>query len=279
MLRRLFPLLLLLALSAAVRAREAPASDYVSPYRVEFSFSEEELIGDLLRGPRSDWRTYADVPFRDWYDASNHRRWGYWGPRVRHFPPPNSATTRPPQWARERVIATGLRYVGIGYQHRHLPHWDPPADWPRAPNQTTTGPGIDCSNFTGFVYNLALGLLPNTSIRGQAEMTEVLGPGPGRRTRVQRIELPRDYEEFPRVLRTADLLFIRNRQGQVSHVVLWVGEIGRSPDDRPLVLDSTGPAHRDADGARIPDGVQLRPFGPRSWYFNNASHALRLIPD
>jgi hypothetical protein len=277
MLRRLLSLLLLLTLANA--ARSQPDADYVSPYRVEFSFPEEDLIGDLLRGPRSDWRTYSEAPFRDWYDRANHRRWGYWGPRMRHLPPPNSASTRPAQWARERVIATGLRYVGFGYQHRHLPDWDPPADWPRAPNQTNNAKGVDCSNFTGFVYNLALGLLPDTSIRGQAEMTSVRGPGPGRSTRVQRIELPRDHEDFPRVLRSADLLFIKNRQGNISHVVLWVGDIGRSPDDRPLILDSTGPTHRDADGARIPDGVQLRPFGPRSWYFANASHALRLIPD
>lgn len=270
-------LLLTLAVLLASALHAEPA--YSSPYRVEFTFSDAELIPDLLSGPRADSRTHADVPYRDWYDPANQRRWGYWGPPMRHFPAPANLSSRPPRWQRERVIAAGLRYVGYGYEHHHVPDWEPPADWPRAPGQEASGKGLDCSNFTGFAYNLALGLLPDTSIGGQSRMTEVKGPGPGRTTRVQRIELPKDHADFPKVLRTADLLFIKNRSGAVSHVVLWVGDIGRSPDDRPLVLDSTGPGHRAAGGDRIPDGIHLRPFGPRSWYFTNASHALRLLPD
>jgi hypothetical protein len=280
MIRRLLLGLALLAPSLGAQTRPAATPAYESPYHVKFTWTDEELVPDLLRGPRADGKDHANVPFSEWYDRSNQRRWGYWGPGMKHFPAPALASGKSPRWLRERVLATGLRYVGYGYEHHHVPDWDPPDDWPLPPGlEGPSGKGLDCSNFTGFVYNLALGLLPNTDIGQQALMTEVKGPGPGRSTRVQRIELPKDFDDYPRTLRTADLLFIKNNRGRVSHVVLWVGSVGRSPKDHPLVLDSTGGAHRDASGEAIPDGIHLRPFTPRSWYFNNASHAIRLIPD
>ena len=268
--------LLWVALAGLVAAQPA----YQSPYDVKFSFSEEELIGDLLRGPRSDWKDYAAVPYRQWQDPVNQARWGSWGPPMKHFNAPAGMAQRSAQWLRERVIATGLRYAGYSYQHHHVPDWEPPADWPRHPEQKTPrGRGVDCSNFTGFVYNLALGILPSTGIRQQSEMTEAEGPGPGRRVPVKRIELPASYADFPQTLRTGDLLFVKSTKGSVSHVVLWVGHIGQSPDGVPLILDSTGSGARDAKGVTIPDGVQLRPFKPTVWYFTQASHALRLIPE
>ena len=121
------------ALLGAAQAQNA----YKSPYSVKFSFPEEELIGDLLKGPRSDWKDHATVPFRDWYNPSNQTRWGYWGPAMRHFNPPAGLTKKTPQWSRERVIATGMRFIGYSYQHHHVPDWEPPADWPRDPEQKT----------------------------------------------------------------------------------------------------------------------------------------------
>ncbi len=50
-----------------------------------------------------------------------------------------------------------------------------------------------------------------------------------------------------------------------------------SPDGTPLVLDSTGTGHKDANGVAIPDGVHLRPFTADSWYFKSMSHALRYL--
>jgi hypothetical protein len=82
-----------------------------------------------------------------------------------------------------------------------------------------------------------------------------------------------------KALRTGDLVFIRNRSGKISHVVIWVGPIGRAPDGVPLVIDSHGDDVRDSDGQPIPCGVQLRPFRENSWYNRSASHALRIFPD
>ena len=260
---------------------QAPArAAYQSPYTVKFSFSQEELIGDLLTGPRSNWKDYATVPYREWSDPGNQSRWGYWGPSFKQMEAPSGLARKSPQWSRERIIATALRYVGYSYQHHHLPEWEPPEGWPRDPEQKTPpGKGVDCSNFTGFVYNLALGILPSTGIQQQSEMTEAAGPGPGRKVPVRRLELPATYEAFPETLQTGDLLYVKNTGGKISHVVLWVGKIGESPEGLPLILDSTGSGATDGNGVKIPDGVYLRPFKRTTWYFTQASHVLRVIPD
>jgi len=256
------------------------ANEYRSPYSVKFTFKPEELIGDLLKGPRADWEDSAKVPFREWYLPANAARWGYRGPGAKHYDAPPGVSTKGADWARQRVIATGLRLVGYTYQHHHVPYWDPPADWPRDETQKTPpGKGLDCSNFTAFVYNLALGIKPTGDVRQQAELTEVPGPGPNRTSPVQRIELPRRFEDYERTLRTGDLLFINSTSGTISHVVLWVGPIGRSPDAYNLILDSTGSGNFDSTRAEIPDGIHLRSFKPDSWYCKRASHVLRLIPD
>ncbi len=255
-------------------------ADYTSPYTVTFSFEDEELIGDLLKGPRGDWKEQATAPYRDWYDAANQKKWGYWGPPAKHHVPPSGLGSKTAQWSRERVIATGMRFIGYSYQHHHAPDWEPPADWPRDPEQKTpVGKGLDCSNFTAFVYNLALGIKPSGAVREQAELTTMPGPGPNRSIPVKRIELPKAFAEFESTLLTGDLLFVKNTGGTLSHVVIWVGKIGSSPDGNPLILDSTGSGSKDSDGTEIPGGIHLRAFKPTTWYFKQASHALRIIPE
>jgi len=266
----------LMALTGVLQAQK----DYKSPYRVEFSFKEEELIGDLLKGPRSDWKDSATVSFRDWYNPANQARWGYRGPGAKHFNPPSGLASKSSQWSRERVIATGMRFIGYSYQHHHVPDWDPPADWPRdAEQKTQPGKGLDCSNFTAFVYNLALGIKPTGDVKMQAAMTESPGPGSNRTLPVKRVELPKSFDEFEGTLLTGDLLYVKNTSGNLSHVVLWVGKIGKSPDATPLILDSTGGGNYDVNRNEIPDGIHLRAFTPRSWYFKQASHVLRIIPE
>lgn len=270
----------LLCALVAARADDDRAA-YKSPYTVEFSFEPGELVGDLLKGRRADWKEQSSVSQRDWYNPANHRRWGYWGPPARHYDPPPGHSKKSPEWMRQRVIATGLRFTGYSYQHHHVPDWDPPADWPKdAEQKTPVGKGLDCSNFTSFVYNLALGIKPTGDVKAQSQMDKAPGPGDGGRTvAVKRVELPKDYAAFERELLTGDLLFVKNTSGSVSHVVLWVGKIGRSPDGMPLILDSTGSGATDHAGVEIPDGIQLRPFRPTTWYFTQASHVLRIIPD
>lgn len=263
-----------------VLAQDAARAAYQSPYKVKFTFKEQDLIGDLLSGPRSDWKDQASVPFREWYNPANQTRWGYRGPSARHYNPPAGLSQKSTEWLRERVIAAGMHWIGRSYQHHHIPDWDPPADWPRDESlKTPPGKGLDCSNFTAFVYNVALGIKPTGDVLKQSELTSVPGPGPGRSLPVKRIELPSRYEDYISVLQTGDLLFVNNNSGKLSHVVLWVGKISDSPDGTPLILDSTGTGATDLKGNSIPDGIYLRAFKRSSWYATRASHVLRIIPE
>jgi len=152
-------LICLLALGGALHAQAQNA--YKSPYSVNFSFKDEELIGDLIKGPRGDWKDQADVPFREWYNPSNQGRWRHYGPSAKHFNPPAGLATKSPEWSRERVIATGLRFVGYTYLHHHNPDWEPPSDWPTAPEpKTPVGTGLERNNFLALGYKPARALHP-----------------------------------------------------------------------------------------------------------------------
>jgi cell wall-associated NlpC family hydrolase len=271
-----------------VLAQESPAAAtaeavYRSPYRVEFRAPLDTLIGDLERTERGDPHRESVTPFDDWYGPRLRARYGAWGPVARHYPAPEGWSRWSAEFCRERVIAVALRYVGYEYQHHHIPDWCPPPslDWPWKPVAAGhNGRGVDCSNFTGFVYNQGFGLKISTDVVEQSRQRVADGPGaePRRETPVQRVELPDDYQQRIAALRTGDLLYIRGKPGgEVTHVVLWVGPIGKSPDATPLVLDSHGADVKDSQGQMIPAGVHLRPFRENSWYNRCASHAHRIF--
>jgi cell wall-associated NlpC family hydrolase len=141
------------------------------------------------------------------------------------------------------------------------------------------GKGFDCSNFTSFVYNQGFGIRMSSGIERQSEIHDAL-EGRGHLVSLHRISLPENYEERQKVLRTGDLLYIRGREdGPITHVVIWVGSVGRSPSDVPLIMDSHGGEVVDDDGHHIPCGVHLRPFREDSWYNHCASHAHRVFHD
>jgi len=261
----------------AAEQGSAQRREYRSPYSVRLPFSREELIPDLLRGERGDPRLESKAPHSEWYSKSRHI--GPWGPLPREYPPPEIAHDKGVEWKRARVLATALRFVGYHYRHHYIPDWDPPEGWhtPAEGSPRHDGKGVDCSNFTAFVYNQALGLGFSSDIHKQAAMTHVLVHGSERTERVEVIERRGSVEAWKDALRPGDLLFIRPRSGEgISHVVIWVGEWGE-PGDAPLILDSHGADTRDANGVVIPNGIHLRPFREGSWYAECAAHAVRIV--
>ncbi|WZO98558.1 NlpC/P60 family protein [Isosphaeraceae bacterium EP7] len=272
-----FACIVLASLGLPVHAQELT---YRSPYRVEFTHRAAEVIGDLERTERGDHRLESEVPFHQWYTPRTLERWHAWGPPAAFYPRPPGVEHWPAERKRERVIAVALRFQGYAYQHHHIPDWSPPEAWPWMPTCAgSNGKGVDCSNLTGFVYNQGFGLRLNSDVHKQSEERSVKGTD-GRATRLHAVELPSSYDDRLATLRTGDLLFIRGKPGgKISHVVLWVGPIGRSPDGTPLVLDSHGEDVRDSEGQPIPCGVHLRPFRENSWYNRSASHALRVFID
>src|SRR4051794_25794930 len=86
------------------RPGEGKEVSYRSPYSVQFTFSPNELLGDLEHGARGDPHLESSVPFSEWYSRPIRERYGAWGPPARHYPPPEGLTRRSAQWRRERVI-------------------------------------------------------------------------------------------------------------------------------------------------------------------------------
>ena len=252
--------------------------EYRSPYSVTFTVPMAELLQGIADGERGDPHRESSIPFEHWDSRRVRRNYGAWGPPSRHYLSPGEAVLgKSIEWKRERVIAVGLHFRGYKYQHHHIPDWDPPAGWPwKHCCAGHNSKGVDCSNFSAFVYNQAFGLKPTGAVGAQSTLHEFPGPGPGHHHRVRHIELPDSYAETVKKLRTGDLLYVRNHTGHIAHVVLWVGLIGQAPDKTPLVLDSTGGTVIDSNGNHIPCGIHLRPFREDSWYYHSASHAIRV---
>lgn len=199
-------------------AAEAPAADSAADPSLTADFSSRDML------PQSD------VPRKKW------DRMKGWGPTAAQYPPVEPPQGKDPAaWKRARVVAVARRYIGLPYRHHHIPAW-----YPNPALNKKTGPGLDCSNFTSWVYNYGLGIKFNSDILKQAD-----GPlAPGRRL------------ESEEPLAPGDLLFILIKdRSRVSHVVIYL--------DKDHIIDSTG-TH-----------VAVREF--RGWYRTHLSHARRVI--
>ena len=170
----------------------------------------------------------SPLPRSQWYAKPGP---GSWGPKAATYPPvsvPDGYDAV--AWKRARVAVVARRLVGLPYRHHHIPAYDPPGQ----------GPGLDCSNYTSWVYNYGLGLRFTSAIAAQSA-----GPlAPGRRL----------SPDEPWAV--GDLLYIKARDGsRVSHVALWLGD-GQLID-----------AHNHS--------VAVRPFA--GWYRDSLSHVRRVI--
>jgi cell wall-associated NlpC family hydrolase len=175
----------------------------------------------------------SDAPQAMWY---SHFKQEGWGPNAATYP----QVTAPPDcdaqgWKRARVLAVAKKYLGLPYRHHHIPAWSPPG----------VGAGLDCSNFTAWVYNYALGMRFTSNITLQA-----LGAGaPGRRL---------DHDER---LAPGDLIFLyRKDYSSISHVALYL--------ENGFVID----AHNCAWTGQ---GVRIREI--RGWYASHQAFARRVI--
>jgi len=177
----------------------------------------------------------SDTEPGTWYA----RNWnGGWGPRASTYPRVEAPLgCDAVEWKRARVLAVARHYLGLPYRHHHIPGWDPSAALTGAAG---AGPGLDCSNFTAWVYNYGLGVRFTSDVHKQAEGSEapgrVLGP------------------EEP--LAPGDLLFIlRGDRSTVSHVAVYAGD--------GIVVDSHA------------GSIAERPLA--GWYVSHLSHARRLL--
>ena len=170
----------------------------------------------------------ADLAFRDLLPQTEiaPERWGTccgkYGPLPLTYPRvqvPDGSD--PVEWQQQRVLAVARRYIGLPYKHRHIPAMG----------------GLDCSNFTSWVYNYGLGIHFDSNAQRQSRIV-------GRK-------LARHED-----LKPGDLIYIWNtKRTRISHVVIYVNPY--------WIIDSTGP------------GVAERPF--RGWYRYRYAWARRVI--
>jgi cell wall-associated NlpC family hydrolase len=263
------------------RAPHAIDGAYKSPYRITLHHEKSALLFDADTA-RARVAEESSVSELDWYSAAMRKRYGGWGVPQRQFDSPHELRDKPAEWKRERVVAAAARFIGYEYQHHHVPDWNPPADWPwNSCCAGKQGKGVDCSNFSGWNYNWALGIHLTTDVHKQAaETTARTSEGEVRAEVIKRPAGSPDesYAELCKTLKPGDLLYITDdKQTHVSHVIMWLGDCASSPDGTPLVLDSTGGKVQDCEGHAIPCGIHIRPFAKGSWYHRCFSHAHRWI--
>ena len=157
----------------------------------------------------------TDVPKEKWETK--------WGPAAKKYPEFKvpEGVKDPITYQHKRVVAVAMKYRGLPYMHKHIPACG----------------GLDCSNFTSWVYNYGFGIQFPSGVVKQAETA-------GRRLRAD--------EKFE----PGDLLFQTNREGNaIAHVVIYVGE--------NKVIDACN------------EKVDVREF--RGWYKDRLSHVRRVI--
>lgn len=173
----------------------------------------------------------SPVPMSEWGAMRG------WGPKASTYPRIEAPQGHDPAtWKRARVLAVAKKYIGLPYRHHHIPDWAPSGEV----DPKESGKGLDCSNFTAWVYNYGLGIKFTSDIEKQAE-----GPdAPGR-------ALAKGEPLAP-----GDLLFIlKGDRTCVSHVVLYM--------DESHIIDSHA------------TGVAIRSFA--GWYKTHLSSVRRVL--
>jgi cell wall-associated NlpC family hydrolase len=201
-------------------------------------------------------------------------------------------------------------------------------------------PGMDCTDFTAYIYNEALGIQLHSGTPTQVKFADgtntpqvgvmptsiilsstgaaitptfILGPHYGSTTPNGAGDVAAMTAVMAQ-LRPGDLLYMQSGSGGISHVVVWLGDYGTNadgtPSDIPLVISShdntpaifatpdsnidptTGLPYMDtvtgqtfdpsnpADVADMlpPPGVQILPFEPGNWFYQNFSFAMQILP-
>lgn len=187
------------------------------------------------------------APRSEWYTEKELR--SLWGPMPLKYPGIEKLLAELPhgtdinQWKRDRVVAIAKKYIGLPYRHHHIPAWSPS----EANSINPPGPGLDCSNFTSWVYNFGFGLILNGDVEKQAAME----PRQGYRLPSGLRRIPAHGELLP-----GDLLYIANQNHTaIVHTVIYI--------DNEHIIDSTG------------QHVAVRHFS--GWYRTRLSHAVRVF--
>lgn len=248
----------------------------------------------LPQSTAPDWQTTAAA--------------GTWGPRAVSLPTVSVPAGCPTlNWQQQRVLAVINKYVNaeLNYCHHHIPGWLPPDDSSQpnpkfrvstpgsamtcTANRTDAGgnivwQGVDCSDFTSWVYNYAFGIPTGGAVMptgiGQQACDPSVAPG---------VALNYNYTNITGViaagkLQPGDLLYIMGSNSlQITHVITWIGQqVGAGFDQSRLAPDAASYVGKGQSltGAWVIadshyNGPDYRPF--LGWYQASVSHVRRII--
>lgn len=258
-----------LAFLVLAGAGPAPARADTGQGIYPFVCNRESLTSDFAA---RDQLPQTAAPLDRWYvtDADGRYSNGGWGPRADALPPPvipQDAGCDPTTWKQERILTVAMRYInapdnplGLQYRHHHIPAWNPQTstytggaeenpdtDAPAGTAPWGPGPGLDCSNFTAWVYNYGLGIKFGGDVHKQ-----FAGTAGAMGTRI-----PRDGPFQP-----GDLVYLHPNSdpNEASHVVIYI--------DDQHIIDSR------VNAQNVP-GVQVR--NRTGWYSEAVLGAWRPI--
>ena len=251
-------------------------------------------------------------------------------------------------WQQQRLVYAASTLIGTHYQHLHLPQFDPAntsTTFPWSPVSTNSvlqttqdlehgasgtapnpyketygspQPGIDCTDFAAYTYNLALGIQMHSGTANQITFSSGSGPALNNHPMATVLSAtgdiinpnfllspnygtnalngPTALDSLEAQLQAGDLLYIRGGS-DISHVVIWLGQYGTNadgtPSNIPLVISShdntpaifdtteidpvTGlPLDGQIDAHLPPPGVEILPFTPDTWFYQNFSVAMQV---
>jgi cell wall-associated NlpC family hydrolase len=185
----------------------------------------------------------STVPSDQWYTRNWNEGWG-----------PAAATYLPPPEGAPSLVTVARRYLGLPYRHHHIPGWDPSTTLTGKPNESR---GLDCSNYTSWVYNYGYGLHFSSNIHQQAmmytqypNMERVDRPSPSTLPKFQPGDLLYFWRELP------------SSEREISHVAMFT----TYHEKVPYIIDSHG------------IGVTEHPLtgSAHSWYERHFNHAIRI---
>lgn len=254
-------------------------------------------------------------------------------------------------WQQQRLLAAAnlLLQAGTHYQHLHLPTFDPAqvttgtgfpwiavstgtalqSSWQLANNVSGTThnpyaaaygrplPGIDCTDFSAYVYSLALGIQMHSGTPNQIEFVGASKPTPGG-TAIATVLDSAGNQIVPQFFygpnfgiaaingtssltslvsqfQAGDLLYIGNPNDGILHVVMWLGQTGTdsagntfplvisSHDNTPAIFDTLAlgtngfPSDGNVAGHLPPPGVHILPFADSNWFYQDFQVAMRVI--
>ncbi len=226
--------------------------------------------------------------------------------------PPSGVTYA--DWATARLMAAAQRLIGTTYQHLHLPQFNPDLVTPRSnfdlkkstqnltlqstqqllanpqisgsqsnpyyPAYGAASPGIDCTDFSAYIYNLALGYQMPSSTSNQITFPSsssglggaadaIVLDSTGTRLTPQFFYSPNygtgtintghDLDALIQSFQAGDLLYIRGQAGDIVHVVIWLGAYGTNSDGSPSTVPLVISSHDNTPAIFTSQDINLDP--------------------